>query len=98
MTITLGASPLTIERVADVAVHNAPVALGEAAMARIARGRGRLEAVLASGESVYGVNTGVGGNIKFQLTLEQAGQLRHNLIRQLGCASGEAMPRAVVRG
>src|SRR5436190_130817 len=98
MSLTLGADPLTIEQVADVAAHDAAVLLSNAAKARMALGRARLEALLASGERIYGVNTGVGGNIKFHLTPGQADLLQQNLMRHLGCATGEPLPRAVVRG
>ena len=57
MSLTLGAGPLTIEQVAEVAVNNTPVVLSDAAKAHMARSRERLEALLVSGESIYGVLT-----------------------------------------
>ncbi|MGB7720915.1 MAG: aromatic amino acid lyase, partial [Bryobacteraceae bacterium] len=62
--VELGADPagtLSIEDVARVAREGAEVRIGEAARARIARGRERLEELVERGERIYGVNTGVGG-------------------------------------
>ncbi|MGH9659097.1 MAG: HAL/PAL/TAL family ammonia-lyase, partial [Bryobacteraceae bacterium] len=46
---------------------------------------------------IYGVNTGVGGNIVFALDAGQSERLQHNLMRHLSCATGAPLPRAVVR-
>src|SRR5258705_13764154 len=58
----LGARPLTIEDVLRVARDHAPVQIAGASRARIALGRQRLDELVPSGERIYGVNTGVGGN------------------------------------
>ncbi len=95
--ILLGARPLTIEDVAAVARQAAIVTFSDAARGRIRRGRARLEERLAAGDRIYGVNTGVGGNIKFSLDAEQTGRLQENLVRQLSCATGAPLPGGVVR-
>jgi len=96
-TIELGARALTIEDVARVAREGAAVRLGSAARARIARGRRRLEELLASGERIYGVNTGVGGNIGIAIPPDQMDTMQHNLVRHLACGTGQPLPRDVVR-
>jgi histidine ammonia-lyase len=98
----IGARALTLEDVERIARSNAArgsaaVSIAPAAKARIAKGRAALEAALAGGEQVYGVNTGVGGNIKFALGPEQADLLQHNLMRHLSCATGQPLPDDVVR-
>jgi len=55
----------------------------------IARGRERLEELVAQGERIYGVNTGVGGNVGFSVPPEQMDLLQLNLLRHLGCATGQ---------
>jgi phenylalanine ammonia-lyase len=95
--LQLGARPLTIEDVIRVAREGAPVALGAAARERIARGRSRLEELLARGERIYGVNTGVGGNVGISLAPEEMELLQHNIVRHLSCATGEPLPGDVVR-
>src|SRR5215472_9427902 len=95
--LELGARALTIEDVVCVAREGAAVRIGEAARARIALGRSRLEELLARGERIYGVNTGVGGNAGIALEPEQVELLQQNLVRQLSCATGQPLPSDVVR-
>ncbi len=97
-SILVGLAPLTLEDVRRIARDAAPAALSDAALARIAKGRAALEALLARGESIYGVNTGVGGNIKFSLTEAEAELLQYNIMRHLSCATGAPLPDDVVRG
>ncbi len=95
--VVLGAAALTIEDVVRVARGNAEVRLAGGARSRIANGRARLEERLARGERIYGVNTGVGGNIGISLEAEQMDLLQHNLVRHLSCGTGEPLPRDIVR-
>ena len=95
--LELGAGALSIEDVVRVAREDVPVRISDAARARIARGRERLEEMLARGERIYGVNTGVGGNVGITLTPENMETLQHNIMRHLACATGEPLPRDVVR-
>ena len=96
-TLHAGSRRLAIEDVARAARSTVRVELDDGARARIRKGRIALEEQLARGMSVYGVNTGVGGNIKFALAPEQAEQLQHNLMRHLSCATGKPLPSDVVR-
>jgi phenylalanine ammonia-lyase len=97
MTVVLGAHPLSIEDVVRVARENASIVIAAEARARIARGRARLEELLSRGERIYGVNTGVGGNVGISLAPEQMELLQHNLVRHLSCATGAPLPNDVVR-
>ena len=96
-TLELGTRPLTLEDVIRIAREGAPVSLAAAARERIARGRARLEELLARGERIYGVNTGVGGNVGISLAPEEMDLLQHNIVRHLSCATGEPLPSDVVR-
>jgi phenylalanine ammonia-lyase len=93
----VGGRSLTLEDVEGVARGSGSISIAPAAMARIVKGRAALEAALEAGEQVYGVNTGVGGNIKFALGPEQAELLQYNIMRHLSCATGQALPDDVVR-
>ncbi len=95
--LVLGADPITIEDVARVAREEATVRIAGGAKSRIADGRRRLEELLARGERIYGVNTGVGGNVGIAVPPEEMELLQHNLVRYLGCATGQPLPRDVVR-
>src|ERR1043166_2966927 len=96
--VSVGSVPLTLEDVHAVAVKNAIAEWSPAAAGRVAAGRAALDRLTASGERIYGVNTGVGGNIKFELAPEDAVLLQHNLMRHLSCATGQPLPSEVVRG
>jgi len=95
--LTIGVRPISIEDVEDVARLQADVDFAEPAQARIRQGRAKLEERLAAGDRIYGVNTGVGGNIKFALDAEQTERLQHNLMRHLSCGTGAPLPHDVVR-
>ena len=95
--LVLGVRPISIEDVEDVARREAAVEFAEAARGRIRQGRVKLEERLAAGDHIYGVNTGVGGNIKFTLDAEQTERFQHNLMNHLSCATGAPLPQDVVR-
>ena len=96
-TIRIGEQPLSIEQVHAVSVGQPRVELAEAARPRIVRGRAHLERLLAGGQRIYGVNTGVGGNIVFELAPDQAELLQQNIMRHLSCATGQPLPAPMVR-
>jgi histidine ammonia-lyase len=93
----LGVHRLSIEDVVRVARGGKPVTIVAAARSRMALGRRRLEKLLARGERIYGVNTGIGGNVGISLAPDQMEPLQHNLMRELGCATGQPLPPDVVR-
>src|SRR5580692_1347307 len=93
----LGAGRLSIEDVVRVAREAEPVSVGGAVRSRMALGRQRLEELLARGERIYGVNTGIGGNAGISLAPDQMELLQHNLMRELGCATGQPLPPDIVR-
>ena len=96
-SVVLGSGVLSVEDVVLVARERVRVELSAAARERMARGRQRLEELIARGERIYGVNTGIGGNVGIALAPEQMELLQANLVRQLGCATGAPLPGAVVR-
>jgi histidine ammonia-lyase len=95
--LALGAEPLSIEDVVRVARDGVSVKLAGGARTRIAKGRRWLDELLAGGERIYGVNTGVGGNVGISLAPDQMDLLQHNIVRHLACATGQPLPRDVVR-
>ncbi|MFN7994566.1 MAG: aromatic amino acid ammonia-lyase [Bryobacteraceae bacterium] len=96
-TLVLGDRPVSIEDVEQIARRDAQVQLGDAARERIQQGRRQLERRLEGGERIYGVNTGVGGNIRFSIDAEQTELFQHNLMKHLSCATGQPLPPDVVR-
>jgi phenylalanine ammonia-lyase len=96
-SLILGLRPISIEDVEDVARREARVEFADPARARIRQGRVKLEERLAAGDRIYGVNTGVGGNIKFSLDADQTERFQHNLMNHLSCGTGAPLPRDIVR-
>ena len=96
-TFEVGMARVTIEDTVRVAREGAEVSIAAAALDRIAQGRSRLDELMARGERIYGVNTGVGGNVGISLPAEKMELLQHNLVRHLGCATGQPLPNDVVR-
>src|SRR5438876_5750730 len=95
--LLVGATPLSIEDVEQTARRSRVVELAVGSRALILKGRIALEERLEEGERIYGVNTGIGGNIKFELTADQSELLQHNIMRHLSCATGQPLPSDVVR-
>lgn len=93
----LGERKLTIEDVSRVSRGSEPVAISPAARARLVAGRARLQELLTRGERIYGVNTGIGGNVGIALAPDQMELLQHNLMHELGCATGQPLPTDAVR-
>jgi histidine ammonia-lyase len=91
--ITLDGHSLTIADVVAVARGNAAVAIDSAALQGVVASRRAVEAAIASGQTIYGVNTGFGKLAHVRIPPEQARQLQLNLIRSH--ASGVGDPLAV---
>jgi histidine ammonia-lyase len=98
MTISLNGSDLTVTQVVAVARHGEPVALAPEAIAGMRRSRAVVQDVLATGEPVYGLTTGVGERKAY--LLDPAGQQRFNqrLVLNHRIAQGDVAPADVVRG
>lgn len=64
---------------------------------KIRRGRETLERKLASGEVIYGVNTGFGGNVRFVIPDEEMAHHQRNLLEYHCCGVGEPFSEEIVR-
>ncbi len=88
---------LTPAAVADVARAGRAVALDPAAREAITIARDRVEAVLNSGEAVYGVTTGFGRLVDEPIDRADRRQLQVNLLRSHAAGVGDPLPDDVVR-
>ena len=95
--VTLDGHSLSIADVVAVARHNVPVALDAKALAAVQQSRKAVEAAVARGETIYGVNTGFGKLAHVRIPPEQARQLQLNLIRSHASGVGEPLPADAVR-
>jgi histidine ammonia-lyase len=94
--IVLG-RPLALFDVDAVARRGAAVGLDPDARARVAMTRARLEARLAGGATIYGVNTGFGALSDKPIAPEDQGTLQLNLLRSHAMGVGAPLPIDAVR-
>jgi histidine ammonia-lyase len=95
--VTLDGRSLTIADVVAVARTGSRVAIDATALAAVADSRRAVEAAVARGETIYGVNTGFGKLAHVRIPPEQARQLQLNLIRSHASGVGEPLPTDAVR-
>ena len=98
MTISLNGSDLTVTQVVAVARHGEAVALAPEAVVAMRRARAVVQDVLAGGEPVYGLTTGVGERKAFLLDPAERRQFNLRLVLNHRIAQGDAAPADVVRG
>ena len=71
--------------------------LDDASHARIAASAAAVERIVASGETVYGINTGFGLLANKRIPADRLAELQRNLILSHSCGLGDPLPRHVVR-
>jgi histidine ammonia-lyase len=77
--------------------QGAPCKLDDASMDRIRASAASVERIVASGETVYGINTGFGLLANTRIPADRLAELQRNLILSHSCGLGDALPRHVVR-
>ena len=96
--IALDGASLTIEDVVRAARDpGLRVALVPAARESLAASRSLVERALATGQTIYGINTGFGKLANVRIASDQLDRLQVNLIRSHAAGVGAPMPRDVVR-
>ena len=97
--IEISGERLTNSEVAAVARGKFPVQLSQQPDIRkkILASRALLEEKLRRGEIIYGVNTGLGGNVRFILPAKDLAKHQENIFRFLLCGSGDPLPEDAVR-
>jgi len=98
MTITLNGRDLTVTQVVAAARRGETVALAPEALAAMRRSRAIVQDVLAGGEPVYGLTTGVGERKAYLLDPAERQRFNHRLVLNHRIAQGDAAPADVVRG
>jgi len=71
--------------------------LDDASMQRIAQSAAAVERIVASGETVYGVNTGFGLLANTRIPNERLAELQTNLILSHSAGLGDPLPRHITR-
>src|SRR3954447_17833691 len=97
-TLTLDGRSLTVAEVARAArTPGVRVVLDSAARAELVRSRSLVEAAIASGQTIYGINTGFGKLANVRIAPDQLDRLQANLIRSHSAGVGLPLPAGVVR-
>ena len=96
--LTLDGRSLTVADVVRAArTPGIRVTLDPAARAELVRSRGLVEAAIATGDTMYGINTGFGKLANVRIAPDQLDQLQVNLIRSHAPAWVTGSPNDVVR-
>jgi len=95
--VVLDGESLTPEDVVAVARDDATVRIADEAREAVRDARARVEHVLDSGETVYGLNTGFGELVDQRIPPEDVEQLQTNLVRSHAAGAGRELDRAEVR-
>ncbi|MGO9998433.1 MAG: aromatic amino acid lyase, partial [Acetobacteraceae bacterium] len=77
--------------------RGAGVTLDPACHAAIAAGAGAVEAILARGEPIYGINTGFGRLANVRIEPADLAALQRNIVLSHAAGVGEPMPAPLVR-
>lgn len=94
--VEIDGASLTLEQTAKVADGD-QVSLARTARPRIDRARRFVEDIVASGNVVYGLNTGFGALADVTIPVESLRELQINLVRSHSCGVGDPLPERTVR-
>jgi histidine ammonia-lyase len=95
--LELDGHALTLAKIESVSIDMCPVTIAEESRARVERSRQVIETILATGETVYGVNTGFGKLADVRIPPGSLAQLQTNLVRSHACGLGEPLSEAESR-
>ncbi len=97
MTVVLGGESLTLAQVMSVARDRTKVELDPSAIERMARARERVERVLARGDAVYGMTTGLGQHKRHRVAPDEVEDFNRRLIQNHRIGHGPPVAVDVVR-
>ncbi len=98
-TVTIGASPLSIDELLKIAKGTAAVSISteKSFLEQLNRSREMLETALSKGVPVYGVTTGYGKSCSKRMAHEVAIKNGENLLKFHGCGTGDPLGTEEVR-
>ncbi|HSM13172.1 MAG TPA: aromatic amino acid lyase, partial [Thermoanaerobaculia bacterium] len=97
-SVEIDGRSLDLEIFRAVALEGRRVALAESARERVRAARAMIEKAVASGEAVYGVNTGFGSLADVRIADSDLALLQQRLVLSHAGGVGEPLDDAVVRG
>ncbi|MEP7455472.1 histidine ammonia-lyase [Phyllobacterium sp. SB3] len=96
MNIVFGKGPVSTADIAGIARNNAVVEIAPEIYERLAKARAVLDKVAASGQHIYGLNTGLGANLKTSVSSDITG-FQQQLVRGRGMGVGASLSRELTR-
>src|SRR5829696_2076329 len=96
MTISLNPENITLDQLRQL-WQGESARLDDASMQRVASAAASVDRIVASGETVYGVNTGFGLLADTRIPDDRLAELQTNLILSHSAGLGEPLPRHVTR-
>ncbi len=93
----LGGSPIGLDAIERVAYGGENVSIAASSVDRMDRSRAVVEAIIAEGRTVYGVNTGFGKLSDVHIPAGQLRELQVNLVRSHSCGVGRPLSEPEVR-
>jgi len=96
-SVLIDAEPVPLATLVRWARGDAVFAFAPAALARLAADRVVVEQHAAAGKPVYGLNTGLGGNLGYRLTADEVIAFQQQVIRGRMIGMGDPLPIDVVR-
>ena len=97
MSVVLGRDPLTLADLRRVALDGPPLELAPEARVAVAASARTVEAIAASGQPVYGINTGFGRLSQTRVPPEELAALQKNIVLSHAAGVGAPLGDAVVR-
>ena len=97
LSVVLDGATLTPRKVGLIARYGAVAELAQEAEAANDRARQAIEALLARGEDLYGVTTGVGSLRDYRVPEGRRADYSLRLLRSHACGAGEPLPAQLVR-
>ena len=96
MSLTLDPTAITLDHLRRIWA-GASARLDDASMQRVTEAAAAVDRIVASGETVYGVNTGFGLLASTRIPDERLAELQTNLILSHSAGLGDPLPRHETR-
>ncbi len=88
---------LTLEEFIAVVKYHAPLTYHPDFIFAVQKSRSLIDKFLEENRAVYGVTTGFGDNVKYDITGEDTITLQNNILRSHACSVGAPLPETEVR-
>ncbi|NHB95729.1 phenylalanine ammonia-lyase StlA [Photorhabdus stackebrandtii] len=88
---------IALEDIYNIAIKQKKVEISKDIIELLSRGREKLEEKLNSGEVIYGINTGFGGNANLVVPFDKISEHQKNLLTFLSAGTGDFMSKTCIK-